>query len=129
MRLSWSMLAALAVALLVCNVPGRAALDIAPVQATSLELLVFEHPDCVYCRVFRRDVVPRYQRSSAAVEAPLRFIDIEKSDIDGLGLKSRITMVPTVVLMKDGAEVDRISGYWAPESFFKLLAHIIARAE
>ena len=33
-------------------------------------------------------------------------------------------MVPTAVLMKNGEEVGRISGYWGREGFFKMLAHI-----
>ena len=31
--------------------------------------------------------------------------------------------------MKNGSEVDRIVGYWGPDNFFKLLAHILARME
>jgi thioredoxin-related protein len=107
--------------------PSRAALDISG-RPHSMELLVFEHTSCVYCYVFRRDVVPRYQHSTAA-QVPLRFIDIEKTDTTGLGLKSRIDTLPTAVLMKEGHEVDRISGYWAPDTFFKMLSAMRARAE
>lgn len=110
---------------------GRAALDGAPGKGsgTTLELLVFEHADCTYCRVFRRDVVPRYQRSAQAAEAPMRFVDIDKSDLDALALKSRINMLPTAVLMKSGKEVDRITGYWSPDDFFKMLNYILLKAE
>ena len=38
-------------------------------------------------------------------------------------------MVPTVVLMKDGHEVDRITGYWGADNFFKMVAYIIGKAE
>ena len=38
-------------------------------------------------------------------------------------------MVPTAVLIKDGREVDRIAGYWAPDNFFKMVAYIRAKAE
>jgi thioredoxin-related protein len=96
-------------------------------RSRGLELLVFEHPDCVYCRVFRRDILPAYQRTMAAL--PIRFIDIQWSDTKGMGLKTRIDQLPTAVLMKDGAEFDRIAGYWGPANFFKLLAHMRARAE
>lgn len=129
MRNLVAIVAAIAVFLLGCNAASRASLDAAPSTSQGLELLVFEHPDCVYCRVFRRDVLPKYRQSPVAAEAPLRFIDIEKSDVDRLALKSRIVMLPTAVLMKDGNEVDRIAGYWGPDNFFKLLAHLIARAE
>jgi thioredoxin-related protein len=98
-------------------------------RTTSMELLVFEHPDCTYCPVFRRDIAPSYLQSAPASEAPLRYVDITKSDISALHLKGRIDMVPTAVLMKDGKEVGRISGYWGRESFFKMLSYIMSLAE
>lgn len=108
---------------------SMAAVDNATGAKTSMELLVFEHPDCTYCQVFRSTVAPRYQNSQQAAAAPLRFFDIAKSDTDRLVLNSPITMVPTAVLMKDGREVDRIAGYWGPDNFFKMLTFIIAKAE
>jgi thioredoxin-related protein len=110
------------------NGMSRAAVEPAK-RLTSMELIVFEHPDCIYCPVFRRDVATSYQQSTPAAEAPLRYIDIAKTDIGGLHLKGRIDMVPTAVLMKDGQEVGRIAGYWGRESFFKMLAYIMNSAE
>jgi len=107
----------------------RAALDGSPAPASRLEVLVFEHAECTYCRVFRRDVLPRYQTAGVGRSVPLRFVDIERSDTGALGLRARIDTVPTAVVMRDGAEVDRIVGYWGPDNFFKLLAHIISRVE
>ena len=98
-------------------------------RVAAMELLVFEHPDCIYCAVFRRDVAASYQRSAPAAEAPLRYVDIAKSDIGALRLKEGIDMVPTAVLMKNGEEVGRISGYWGREGFMKMLAHIRSTAE
>lgn len=117
------------VALFAFHGAGRAALDASPAAPATVELLVFEHPDCVYCRAFRRDVLPKYRESTSASHVALRFIDIAQTDTSGLALNRRIDTVPTAVLMKDGVEVDRIVGYWAPETFFKLLAHIMARAQ
>ena len=130
MRTILSAVAATLLVLLACNGASRAALDGSPAPSVTLELLVFEHTDCVYCRYFRRDVASRYRPTTPAGAAvPLRFIDIEKSDTGSLGLKARIDTVPTVVLMKNGTEVDRIVGYWGPDNFFKLLAHILVKAE
>ena len=107
---------------------SRAGID-AGARTASMELLVFEHPDCTYCPIFRQDVGPSYQRSAPGSEAPLRYVDIAKSDIGALHLKERIDMVPTAVLMKNGQEVGRIAGYWGRESFFKMLAHIMSTAD
>ena len=121
-------LTATLVLVLSCSGAGRAALDAAPVRTHGLELLVFEHADCVYCRVFRRDILRRYQNTATAAELPMRFVDLEKSDTGSLGLNAPIVMLPTAVVMRDGREVDRIAGYWGPENFFRLLAHIVAKA-
>ena len=82
--------------------PGRAAIDATIGPQTSMELLVFEHPDCTYCKVFRSRVAPRYQQSPQQAEAPLRFVDVTGTDTDRLALKEPIGMVPTAVLMKNG---------------------------
>lgn len=116
------------IALCAFHPSGRAAVD-GTALAPKMELLVFEHPDCVYCRVFRRDVVPRYQQSASASDAPLRFIDIASINVGILPLRSRIEVVPTAVLMKNGQEVDRIVGYWGPDNFLKMLTYIRAKAE
>ena len=129
MRSLVSAVAAAFLFLLACNGAGRAALDADAPPSGSVELLVFEHADCTYCRVFRRDVLPKYKSSVPGSSVPLRFVDIEKSDTSALGLKTRIHVVPTVVLMKEGKEIDRIVGYWGPDNFFKLLAVMLIKAE
>jgi len=107
---------------------GRAALDpAAAVPGPALELLVYEQRDCVYCQLFRRDVLPRYQQALAA-ELPIRFVDIAEVGNDARGLRRKVDTLPTIVLMLGGREIDRIVGYWGPDNFFKLLAHMRARA-
>ena len=109
---------------------SRAALNVAaPASAPPVELLVFERADCTYCRVFRRDVLPQYRQAVREDAVPLRFVDIDKSDLGSLALKRRIDTLPTAVLMKNGSEVDRIVGYWGPTNFFIMLSHILARVE
>jgi len=74
-------------------------------------------------------VLPMYRQAVPADAAPLRFVDIAAAGADSLALRARIDTVPTVVVMRDGREVDRIVGYWDPASFFKMLSHIIAGME
>ena len=110
--------------------PGRAALNALTAQRTPpFELLVFEHPACTYCQEFRRDVLPKYRHAVPGDAVPLRFIDIAETDTATLALQGRIDTLPTAVLMKDGSEIGRISGYWGPTNFFKLLSHMLARLE
>ena len=74
-------------------------------------------------------MLPKYRHAVRDDAVPLRFFDIDKSDPASLALKARIDTLPTAVLMKNGTEVDRIVGYWGPDNFFKLLAHILAKME
>lgn len=129
MRVTFSALAAFLTLLLLGQGLGRAGLEAGPARTPAVEVLVFEHPDCVYCRVFRRDVLPKYHEAMRAEAAPLRFVDIVTGDTASLGLNARIDTVPTAVVMRDGREVDRIVGYWDPVNFFQLLSRILTRME
>jgi thioredoxin-related protein len=71
-------------------------------------------------------VLPRYQQALAA-ELPIRFVDITTGATRGLALARKVDMLPTVVLMLGGGEIDRIVGYWGPDNFFKLLAQMRAK--
>ena len=111
--------------------PGRAARDGAIVTSSisSLQLLVFETEQCIYCQLFRRDVRPIYERSAKAASLPLRFIDLGVTEQAGLPLARPIQTLPTVVLVKDGREVDRIAGYTGPESFLHLVNRMLATVQ
>jgi thioredoxin-related protein len=110
---------------------GRAARDLetTAVSASGRELVVFETVDCIYCQLLRRDVLPDYLRSRRAAEVPIRFVDVEHIDLDRLPLASPLTTVPTVVLMSDGYEVGRITGYTGPEHFFHLVSRLLLTIE
>jgi hypothetical protein len=128
-------LAALAAALslgVIGSWPGQAARELSLERAPSgarLEILVFEAEACTYCEIFRRDVAPRYRFAPLAAQAPLRFIDVTKVDVDRMGLTSRLDILPTTVLLKDGREVERISGLTAAETYYRLLHYMINKNE
>ena len=116
--------------------PGQAARDTQP-DATPrvsssghrFEILVFEAESCGYCEIFRRDVAPGYRLAPLAAVAPLRYVDIGKVDIDKIGLTSRLHILPTTVLMKDGREVERVPGLTKAETYYTLLKHMISKHE
>jgi thioredoxin-related protein len=118
MRILFSVLAATLLLLALGRDTGFAARDPLANPTSGKELLVFEVDGCTYCAVFRRDVLARYQRSPLNSEAPLRFVDLNKTDDEHYALNGRIAMVPTAVLMSQGREVDRLAGYWGPDNFF-----------
>jgi thioredoxin-related protein len=97
----------------------------ARIPATHAELIVFETKGCAYCFIFRRDVAPDYMRSPRAKDVPLRFIDVQQADISKMRLSGPLTMVPTIVLMQNGRETDRITGYMGPEPFFHMVSRLM----
>ena len=130
MRLSLCLLVAALAVLFVAKPPGLPVIA-APATSTpapATELLVFEHPQCTYCEVFRRNVLPKYQIATHVSAPPVRFIDVSNGDLDRLGLSARIQMVPTAVVLRDGREMGRIEGYWSSANFFAMLAHILDAA-
>ena len=87
-------------------------------------LVVFETEDCIYCKLFRRDVLPDYLRSQRNRLTPIKFIDVTISGAKHPGLVTPLKMLPTVVLMRRGREVGRIPGYTGPGPFFQLMKQL-----
>lgn len=91
------------------------------------ELLMFEEPGCVWCRRWHAEVGPGYPRSSEGRLAPLRRIHISSQDFSGVLLDRRITATPTFVLVDEGREIGRITGYPGSDFFYGLLDELLRR--
>jgi thioredoxin-related protein len=119
-----------ALLLLLPMAASRAGLDTASVPAASnaFELVVVEAEGCIYCRLFRRDVLPAYRTSEQGKEAPVRFVDVNDVDKAQVDLTSPVDIVPTFVVLKARHEVGRISGYVGPENFFHSINYLLASA-
>jgi len=105
--------------------------DVPPGGTTmsGMELIAFEAPGCIYCPIFRRDVAPSYAGTRAGKAAPLRFVDINEAGADALKLSSPVTMVPTLVLVRDGVEIGRINGYVGRANMHHMLDVLLPRGE
>ena len=96
---------------------SRAGLDLetAALSTGTLELVVIEADGCIYCGLFRRDVLPSYAVSEQGKQMPVRFVDVNDTNTARLDLKSPVDIVPTFIVVKSQHEVGRISGYMGPE--------------
>jgi len=65
-------------------------------------------PDCQRQGVVIEDIAPKYQKRILMAK-----LDIDKNP--GIASRYRVTSVPTLILFKDGEEVDRISGFMPEE--------------
>lgn len=124
----------LALALLLAAAIGAPPLDAARDPAAHqagrrLEVIVLEVRNCYVCELVRFKVQPLYEQSLHARGVPLRYVDITGIDEMQLGLKDKVRTVPTIVLMQDGEEVDRITGYMAPDVTLRALSQMIANAD
>jgi len=97
----------------------------APPGATAL--IVIEKSGCFYCRLFRRDVGPAYAATPRAREVPMHYLDLEAAKARQLALARPIDVLPTVVLLRNGREVERIAGYMAPDNFVRVINFLLSR--
>lgn len=105
----------------------RAALDVdAATPSGRLQLIVMEAPGCIYCGVFRRDVLPSFAASERGKELSVRFLDVNDLERANLTLETSIDIVPTFVLVQDLREVGRIPGYVGPAAFFQSISHLLS---
>lgn len=90
------------------------------------ELLMFTRDGCSWCVRFEREIGPIYPRTEEGRQAPLRRITLESGGIALPGLKERVFATPTFVLIEDGREVGRITGYSGDDAFWGLLGKMLA---
>jgi thioredoxin-related protein len=109
---------------------SRADLDLetSALSTGTLELVVIEADGCIYCGLFRRDVLPSYAVSEQGKQMPVRFVDVNDANTARLDLKSPVDIVPTFIVVKSQHEVGRISGYMGPEDFFHSISYLLASA-
>jgi len=127
-----ALLAILALLLMVQAGPRNveAARDLAtPGKAVRMELLVLEIQGCAFCPLVKTHIQPAYERTPHARDMPMRYVDVTTRDETKLGLNRPIDTVPTIVLMRDGREVDRVAGFVGPENFLKVLAHMLGKVD
>ena len=91
------------------------------------ELLMFEQAGCVYCQRWDRDVGSLYEKTPESKSLPLRRIDIQNQKVSGITLASPVRYTPTFVVVDNGREVGRITGYSNDDSFWGLLDALVAK--
>ncbi|MBN9583260.1 MAG: thioredoxin family protein [Afipia sp.] len=91
------------------------------------ELVMFEQPGCVHCQRWNHDVGSLYGKTDEARALPLRRVDIRSQGASGIALASPVRYTPTFVVVDDGREVGRITGYSNDEAFWGLLTALAAK--
>ena len=88
------------------------------------ELLMFSQGGCPSCLRWDREVGTIYDKTAEAAIMPLRHIDIARQATSNVTLSSRILYTPTFVVVDDGREIGRITGYINDDAFWGLLGSL-----
>ncbi|WP_170849845.1 thioredoxin fold domain-containing protein [Tardiphaga sp. OK245] len=100
---------------------------LSPRIADASELLMFERDGCVWCARWNREIAPVYDKTDEAKLLPLRRIDMDRDKSPGVVLASPVRFTPTFLIVDNGREIGRITGYMNDESFWSLLGKYAAR--
>ncbi|MFM9943556.1 MAG: thioredoxin family protein [Hyphomicrobiaceae bacterium] len=93
--------------------------------ASAVELVMFEEPDCPWCKRWRQDIGGAYPKSKEGQRAPIRHVMLHAQARSGVTLASPVIYSPTFVLVRGGREVGRIQGYPGPDFFWSMLAELL----
>lgn len=95
--------------------------------ARASELVMFEQSGCVWCQRWDREIAPLYDKTAEARALPLRRVDIRSQKASGITLAAPVRYTPTFVVVDNGREIGRITGYSNDDAFWGLLDALAAK--
>lgn len=98
-----------------------------PVETRASELLIFEREGCVWCQRWDREIGRIYDKSAEARVLPLRRVNAGEQTTGGITLASPVRFTPTFVVVDNGREIGRITGYLNDDAFWGLLAALATK--
>jgi len=93
------------------------------------ELIMFNSSYCNWCELWEQEVGVVYEKTSEARVAPVRRVDIHDTRPGDLKWIKRVIYTPTFVLVDNGREVGRISGYPGEGHFWGLLDEMVEKLQ
>ena len=82
---------------------------------------MFESVTCTWCEKFDAEVGVVYANTPEARCAPLRRVDVHDPRPGDLTFIKGVLYTPTFVLVEDGREIGRLTGYPGEDFFWSLL--------
>ena len=98
-----------------------------PVKAA--ELVLFEFDGCLWCEQWKLDVGPYYHETAEGMAAPLRVVDLFDKRPAHLRQIRPVRATPTFVLVDEGRELGRITGYTGATEFWTDFGKILDALE
>ena len=97
-----------------------------PAAAAENQLIMVTSDHCPYCQAWELDVGAVYDRSPYAPTLPLTRVDIGREMPRDVTIKKLIVGTPTFLIIHNGQEIDRQSGYVDAEMFWWWLSEYAA---
>lgn len=94
-------------------------------EPSSLRLIMVEEAGCRFCRKWNTDVGGAYPASPEGQFAPLQRVNRGAPEIAGF---APAVYTPTFILVRENAEIGRITGYPGESFFWEELAPLLTRA-
>ena len=104
-------------------------LAVSTVGLEAAELYMFGEPGCPWCKRWHAEVGPGYAKSPEGKRAPLREFDLVDAPKTGVKFLTPVNFSPTFVLVENGREVGRITGYPGADFFWPLIGELIAKLD
>lgn len=98
-------------------------------QPMAAELLMLEDRGCPWCERWRREIGVAYPKTTEGRRAPLRTIERSRAPESGIAFAVPVVVSPTFVLVEEGREVGRITGYPGSDFFWGMLGELLERLE
>lgn len=114
-------------ALILLLAPGMLALgDGSAAQAASgVRLIMVDDPSCHFCRKWNAEIGGGYAKTAEGRFAPLRRVRRDAAAIRGF---APVIFTPTFIVVREGSELGRISGYPGRDYFYGELQSVLAAA-
>ncbi len=93
------------------------------------ELIMFNSSTCEWCEVWEEEVGGVYGKTEVGKTLPVHRVDIHEDRPVNLEHLRGIRFTPTFVLLQDGREVGRITGYPGESFFWGLLEEMTTRID
>lgn len=97
----------------------------APSFAAGVRLIMVEQDGCRYCIDWDREIAPKYPKSAEGRFAPLQRAKRGDAALKGF---NPVIYTPTFLVVRDGEEVGRVTGYAGKLFFYEQLDEELAKA-
>jgi thioredoxin-related protein len=89
------------------------------------ELVMFNSSACTWCDLWEEEFGVIYQKTDEGKNLPVRSVDIHDERPSDLNNLKPVMFTPTFVLLNNGSEIGRITGYPGEGYFWALLDKMI----